>query len=288
MLLLGSTALGLTELAGDRYRNGDVIEEMFADGFWPIMADLVAFQARIVYPAAADYSESLRQDRNVGLDRFPGDGTDLYHRLAADPSMEALFYRCMRSWSRLSNPILVAKADLNGVRRVLDVGGGDGVNAIALAQAWPGVEFTVLDLPGAAAIARKKIADLGLTERIAVVEGDIFEDPYPAGHDAVLFANQLLIWSAAQNRRLLGNAHRALPDGGQVLIFSAISAETGDGPLYAALDNVYFATLPAGDSFIHSWDQYEQWLQERGFSAVRRLPGDTWTPHGVISATKQA
>ncbi|GAA3414850.1 methyltransferase [Streptosporangium vulgare] len=73
--------------------------------------------------------------------------------------------------------------------------------------------------------------------------GDIFNDPYPEGHDAVLFANQLVIWSPEQNRDLLRKAHAALPEGGRVMVFNVMSGDTGDGPLYSALDNAYFATL---------------------------------------------
>ncbi|CAM4349107.1 methyltransferase [Nocardiopsis rhodophaea] len=286
ILLLATTALRLTSLDGGRYRNAELIDSLFADGTWEIITDMVAFEAHIVYEAQADFTASLRADTNVGLRRFAGEGEDLYHRLAARPDLERLFYRCMRSWSRLSNPILVDKADLTGVRRVLDVGGGDGVNAIALARANPNVEFTVLDLPGAGAIAERKIAEAGLSDRITVAEGDIFDDDYPEGYDCVLFANQLVIWSAEQNLRLLRKAHRALADGGRVLVFNAMSDATKDGPLYAALDNVYFATLPAAQSTLYDWGQYEQWLTEAGFSRVERRPGETWTPHGVISGVK--
>jgi ubiquinone/menaquinone biosynthesis C-methylase UbiE len=283
MLLLGTTALGLTVRDGEGYRNADLIDRMFPDS-WEIIEDLVEFEARIVLPAGADFTESLRADSNVGLRRIPGDSDDLYHRLAGDPDLERLFYRCMRSWSRLSNPVLVANADLTGVRRVLDVGGGDGVNSIALATANPHVSFTVLDLPGALEFARKRIAETGLSDRISVQECDMFSDAYPPGHDCVLFANQLVIWSPEQNLRLLRKAYEALPEGGRVLIFSAMS--TDDGPLYAALDNVYFATLPTADSVIYHWNQYETWLSEAGFCDIRRLPGQTWTPHGVVSASR--
>lgn len=286
ILLLGTTAIGLTVLEDGRYRNADLVDRLMADGTWEIIRDIVAFEAHIVNVANVDFIESLRQGTNVGLRRFPGEGDDLYHRLSADPELERLFYRCMRSWSRLSNPILVANADLTGVRRVLDVGGGDAVNAIALATANPEVRFTVVDLPGAAVIARKKVAESGLTDRIDVAELDIFADRYPDGHDCVLFANQLLIWPPDQISRLLRKAYDALPPGGRVLVFSAMSDEGASGPLYAALDNVYFATIPAGGSRIYSWDAYERWLTEVGFASVRRLPGQTWTPHGVIEAVK--
>lgn len=286
ILLLGTTALGLTTVRDGRYRNGELVQEMFADGTWPIIEDLVAFQDRVTGPAALDFAASLRRDTNVGLRRIPGEGEDLYHRLSADPELEQLFYRCMRSWSRLSNPVLVRTADLSSVRRVLDVGGGDGVNSIALAKANPGVRFTVVDLPGAVAIARERIAGHGLADRIEARELDMFADPFPAGHDCVLFANQLVIWSPEENLALLRKAYAALPEGGRALVFSAISDETGDGPLYAALDNVYFATLPAASSTIYHWGQYEQWLAEAGFAKVVRLPGGTWTPHGVVEATR--
>lgn len=286
VLLLGTTALGLTVRDGDRYANAELIETMIADDSWNIIEDIVQFQERITIPAAADLVESLRQNTNVGLRSIPGEGDDMYHRLASQPEQEALFYRCMRSWSRLSNPVLVDRAELGGVSKVLDVGGGDGVNAIALAEANPGTSFTVVDLPGALDIASKRIAERGLDSRISVHPGDIFADGFPSGHDCVLFANQLVIWSPEENAALLSKAFDCLPPGGQVLIFNAFSDDTGDGPLYAALDNVYFATLPASSSTLYHWGQYEGWLRDAGFRSVERLPGKTWTPHGVLRAWK--
>lgn len=286
VLLQAAAALRLTTVADGRYRNAALVEQMFDDGSWEIIRDLVAFEANIVYPAQADTVESLRTDTNVGLGRFPGDGTDLYHRIAGIPELEQLFYRCMRSWSRLSNPVLVDRADLTGVRKVLDVGGGDGVNSIALAREYPDVEFTVMDLPGAGKIAERRIAEEGLDDRISVIDGDIFTGDYPTGHDCVLFANQLVIWTPEENKALLAKAHAALEPGGRVLVFNAMSDDSGDGPLYAALDNLYFQTLPTGGSRLYRWEQYEQWMTEVGFTDVRRHPGRTWTPHGVVSARR--
>lgn len=288
ILLLGTTALGLTVREDGRYHNSGLVDGMFDDGTWNMIEDLAEFQQNIAGPASVDFVASLRGNTNVGLRHFPGDGADLYQRIAGHPQLAQVFYRCMKSWSMLSNPVLVAGADLSSVGRVLDMGGGDGVNSIALAKANPGVEFTVFDLPGATEIAQNKIQRHGLRDRIGVVEGDMFADPFPKGHDCLLFANQLVIWSPEQNRLLLRKAYEALPDGGRVLIFSAISDETGDGPLYAALDNVYFATLPAGSSMLYHWAQYEEWLADAGFSEVVRIPGNTWTPHGLVGARKQA
>lgn len=286
ILLLGTTAVGLTVRTDGRYRNSDLVDGLCQEGTWAIIEDLVEFQHRITGPASVDFVASLRENTNVGLSHIPGDQPDLYQRLAGHPELARLFYRCMKSWSALANPILIKNADLAGVHSVLDVGGGDAVNSIALAKHNPDVRFTVLDLAGAVAIARDKIAEHGLADRIGVAEGDMFADPFPTGHDCLLFANQLVIWSPEDNRRLLRKAYEVLPNGGQVLIFNAMSDEAGDGPLYAALDNVYFATLPTSSSMIYDWAQYEEWLSEVGFAGIFRRPGDTWTPHGVIGAVK--
>jgi SAM-dependent methyltransferase len=286
ILLLGTTALDLTVRSDNKYFLGGLVSDLFREGSWEIIEDLTEFQHEIALPASIDFVASLREDTNAGLRRLPGDGDNLYQRLTSDPRTERLFFRCMKSWSSLSNPVLVANADLSAVRRVLDVGGGDGVNSIALAAANPDTEFTVLDMPGAAAIARDKIRGQDLERRISVAEGDMFSDPFPEGHDCLLFANQLVIWSPEQNLALLRKAYEALPDGGRLLIFNAFSDDAGDGPLYAALDNVYFATLPTPHSRLYSWAQYEEWLGCAGFAKAARFPGGGWTPHGVISAVK--
>jgi L-tyrosine C(3)-methyltransferase len=147
VLLLGTTSLGLTTKNGDGYHNCEIITEAFGSGLWPVLRDIVEFQARIAYLPATDYAESLRTGDNVGIRRFPGDTRDFYTRLANSESLEPLFYRGMNSWSRLSNPVLLEGIDYSGVDRVLDIGGGDGGNAIALASTHPHLRITVLDGP---------------------------------------------------------------------------------------------------------------------------------------------
>ncbi|MBV2366913.1 methyltransferase [Streptomonospora nanhaiensis] len=286
VLLLGTTALGLTAIDADGYRNGPPVAAAFGAGLWPVLRDIVEFQDRIAYLPAADYAESLRTGRNVGIRHFPGTTEDLYSRLSGVPGLEDLFYRCMHSWSRLSNPVLVAHPAFPQARRVLDVGGGDAVNAVALARAHPGLRVTVMDREGALAAARRTIGAAGLADRIATHAADIFAGVYPHGHDCVLFAHQLVIWSAEQNLALLRTAYEALPPGGAVLVFNAFADDDRTGPLYAALDNVYFSTLPFRDSTLYRWEECEGWLREAGFTDVRRTAGTGWTPHGVVSGRR--
>jgi len=286
ILLLGTTALRLTEKTGGGYRNCSALEQMFHADTWEGFKAIVAFEQYVVYEGQADYTESLRSNSNVGLRRIRGTGRDLYHRLSENPDLERTFYTYMRSWSELSNPLLIKGVDFSRHRKVIDAGGGDAVNAIALAKAYPHLEITVLEIAGTVPIARKRIAEAGLSDRVQAVVCDMFTQDFPAGHDCVLFSHQLVIWTPQENVGLLRRAYDALAPGGHVVVFNSISDNDGNGPLMAALDSVYFAALPAEGGMIYSYGQYEDWLREAGFRDISSLRCGGWTPHGIVQGIK--
>src|SRR5262249_50383096 len=137
ILLLGITALNLTRRIAGRYENSSPIEDLFHNGSWSIFRDLVMFEASIAYLSHSEYVVALRSATNAGLRWFPGTEPDLYRRLNNSPQLMELFYQCMNSWSRVSNSILSQSTWFEGCSHVLDVGGGDAVNALALANAFP-------------------------------------------------------------------------------------------------------------------------------------------------------
>ena len=87
---------------------------------------------------------------------------------------------------------------------------------------------------------------------------------------------------------LLRKANRALPMGGHVVIFSSMTDDTEDGPFIAAMASIYHTAIPVEGGRIYPWCYYERWLANAGFGDFRRIQSDSWTPHGVIVATKVA
>jgi ubiquinone/menaquinone biosynthesis C-methylase UbiE len=286
ILLLGTTALGLTVQRDGNYSAAEVVTELQQGSDWQRVKDTVAFEQYVVYEGQLDFTESLRTNSNVGLRRVRGTGRDLYHRLSENPQIESVFYRYMRSWSELANAHLVEQLDLSGAKKLLDCGGGDAVNSIALAEANPHLTAAIFEIPATEAIAQKKIAEAGLSDRVSVIVGDMFADPFPSGFDTIMFAHQLVIWTLEQNTFLLRKAYDALPAGGRLVIFNSMSNDDGDGPVVAALDSVYFAALPAEGGMIYSWEQHENCLREAGFQDFQRVACPGWTPHGILIATK--
>lgn len=287
ILLLGVTALHLTERRGDGYGNSPVVSELFANGHWDLVKAVVGFEAYITYPGLADFTESLRANSNVGLRRYPGTGATLYHRLTENPKMLEIFYHFMGTWSAMASRHLIRYADFSRSRRILDIGGGDGTMAIAVAGANPHARVTVLELPGVAELARKRVAAAGLSDRIEVTEGDIFADAYPPGHDTVMFVHQLQIWPLDRDVELLTSAYSALPAGGRVVIMNSMSEDAGDGPLMAALASPFFAAVAGEGGMIYAWKQYEESLLTAGFSQIERIRcTEALTPHGIMVGVK--
>ncbi|MBI1240532.1 methyltransferase [Umezakia ovalisporum] len=285
-LLLGLTALKLIQKVDNKYRNSLVIQMLFLEKSWQQFYDVVLFEAKIVYRGSLDYVESLRQNRNVGLRQFQGQGIDLYNRLHENPGLDKVFYNFMGSWSKLVNPLLFESVDFSNFHTVVDVGGGDATNSIALAQAFANVNITLMDIPDSCKIAQSNIDRHQLTDRIKVVGSDIFVDNFPQNQDCFLFIHVLVIWSLEKNTSLLRRAYEALKPGGSLVIFNMMTSDAEDGPVMAALDSSYFVSIPHEGGMIYSWSDHEQCLRNAGFTQMKRIDCNFWAPSGIIVATK--
>jgi len=164
----------------------------------------------------------------------------------------------------------------DGVRRMLDVGGGPATFAIAFAQANPGLRAEVLDLGPVLPIARGHIREAGLEDRVTVREGDLRSDPFGAGYDLVLVSAICHMLSEEENQDLLARCVGALAPGGRVAIREFILDPDRAGPPAAALFalNMLVGT-PRGNTYTEA--QYRAWLERAGCGGTARPdPAGEW------------
>jgi hypothetical protein len=284
ILMTGLAALRLVQKEGDRFRNVPSIEPLVTRASPENMIDVLGWQAHIVYPGEMDFVESLRQNRNVGLRHFEGEADNFYQRLAHNPFLAQVFHDAMSSLSRSANAELARLEVFDRIRHMVDAGGGDGTNAIALAQAHPQLRVTVFDHEVACDKARAKVAQAGLGGRIDARVGNFFVDPFPAGIDAIFFGHMMTIWSNERCTALLRRAYEALPEGGRVLLFNMMGDDDEVGPMSAALGSPYFLAVATGEGMIYSWREHEARLAAAGFRQTERhlLPKD----HGLLVGIK--
>lgn len=284
--MTGLTALKVVELESEAYHNAELTEQVLVKGKPGYAAPVLGWQAHIVYPGLQNFVQSLKESRNAGLEYFPGKGQTLYERLTQDKFKEQVFQDAMSALSSQANSFLPQVISLSEYKHVVDAGGGDGTNALALARAFSEVRFSVFDSPSVCAIAQKKISEAGLSDRVRIWEGDFFTGPFPEDVDCVLFSHILTIFSMDRNTALLKRVHASLPEGGAVIVFNMMGNDDESGPLSTALGSPYFLAIATGEGMLHPWKDYESALREAGFSEIRRVSDNLPLAHGILVARK--
>ena len=165
--------------------------------------------------------------------------------------------------------------------RFLDLGGGPGSYAIALAKRHPRLEGVVLDQT--VATAKRLILRAGLGTRLKTQAGNIFTSPLGTGYDAVIVSNVIHVFNDRENHTLLKRVRDALRPGGKVFI---VEFFLDDSPTRSPTSSVFslMMYLFTATGRCYSWRETKGWLKQLGFGQFKR---HRITPDiGTLEATK--
>ncbi|HEX6492779.1 MAG TPA: methyltransferase [Candidatus Dormibacteraeota bacterium] len=261
-------ALGLLTAIDGRYRNSALADRHLVPGRPEYFGGFVRFLHTREYAAMGRLTEALRTDLPTAWD--PGDERSSV--FAAEDESLQLFWDGAHPLSLACGEALAGALDLSAVRALLDVGGGTGGCAIGLCRRLPELRATVYELPFVADLARDRVAEAGMEDRIDVLDGDfITESDLPGGHDAMLLSSVLHNWDPQTVATLLGKCHRALEHGGVVVVAEAILDDAGAGPVGAArMGLTMLVETLGGRSYTES--EHRAALAAAGFVDVRAVP----------------
>jgi ubiquinone/menaquinone biosynthesis C-methylase UbiE len=180
----------------------------------------------------------------------------------------------------------VRRYDFSSYLTLLDVGGGSGGLAAAIAEACPNVQATVVDLPRLTPITRRLVNEAGAANRVQVVTADVVRDPLTGSFDvAVLRAFIQVLWPA-DACQVLKNVSAVVNPCGAIYVLGHILDNSRISPIEEVGYNLacmnYYERVPAE----YTEQEYKNWLAEAGFEQIERdkMPnGD-----GVITAKKPA
>lgn len=251
-------ALGLIECDGEVYRNSPVAAAYLAGQSPADLRPALRFWDRISYPAWIGMAEALATGPRQEL-------VDL------DEELQAVAAAGIEAFTAGSAAALAHTVDFARHRRLLDIGGGTGSWSLAAVGQHDHLHATVVELPAVAAVARQRVEDSGLVERIHVETVDAMTGELPAGHDLFLLANLVHYFSPEQNRDLLRRVRRAAGSQARLLLADFWTNRTHTEPVMAALIAGEFATqLRNGD--VYSVDEIRAWLPETGWRFVGHSP----------------
>jgi ubiquinone/menaquinone biosynthesis C-methylase UbiE len=153
----------------------------------------------------------------------------------------------------------------------LDLGGGPGTYAVAMAKRNPSLTVTVFDRQKILAVAREVAARQGLTNRVAFLAGDFMADGIGSGYDLILASSVIHSYAEREVRTILRKCARALAPHGRLAIHDFLLDETMTRPVDAALFSVHMLVVgAAGRSY--SVGEVSRWMVAAGFARPRHIP----------------
>ena len=256
-------SLGLLEQDGSRYRNSETAEAFLAD--IPGRLDLrpvLRYFDEIVYPRWEKFAEAIRTDQ--GQPQFSKFTTH----------QQQMFSAAVEVFSAPGAVALAGSYDFRRHHRLLDIAGGTGSFLIAVLQHHNALKGTLFELPGACAVARQRLANEPERSRIDVVEEDVFNDALPNGHDVVLIANVVHVFSAAHNIELMRKIRAHVMPGARLLLVDLWTDPSHSQPSAAALMSGQFL-LTSGEGQVYSEQEADEWLAQTRWKKLERktLPG---------------
>jgi 2-polyprenyl-3-methyl-5-hydroxy-6-metoxy-1,4-benzoquinol methylase len=259
------SALGLVEARGEAYLMAPAMAALFQ----PDDADLSFF---------LEHSHDMYDGWGANLERWVRD--ESWQTRQRDAAGRQRFGQAMRAMGTHVARRVAAALDLDGVARMLDIGGGVGHFAEAFVRRAPGIQATVLDVPEVAEMGRQRVAASDLAEQIRFVGGDYTETETDRDYDLALLANVLHQEREETAKLLVSRAARATRSSGRVVVvdFSIDSQkrENPIGALFAINMRSFGDTYPA--------DVIESWMTDAGLVTFQR---EDLGPHRwILSSSK--
>ncbi len=179
-----------------------------------------------------------------------------------------LFNESMTGFSAAVDDPVAAAAELDGVRSIVDVGGGQGRLLRTILDAHPQIERAVLfDQPQVLVEAQPVIAGSEENGRLELVGGDFFTD-VPAGADVYLMKMILHDWTDDECVKILQNCRRAMNPGGRVLAAEIVLDPTSSDWFPYFLDLQILVCLSGGE---RTQEEFDQIYRSAGLRLTRIL-----------------
>ncbi len=258
VLLDALSAMGLLMKSGSRYQTDpDLLPYLRLDSPQSVLP--MIRHAATIWNNWSNLTSIVTE--TGGVERAPG--------RFGDPEDRKAFIGAMHVVAREIAPNIV-KAIPGSARRLLDVGGGSGSYTLAFLKAHPDMTATLFDLPEVVGMARTRITEAGLMDRVIFAAGDFYKDMLPPGHDLAMVSAIIHMNSAEQNLALYKKIWDALVPGGRIVIRDHVMNQNKTAPKSGALFAINMLVgTPGGGTY--TYEEIQTGLIAAGFEKVQLL-----------------
>ena len=223
---------------------------------------------RRAYRFWADLTDGLRTGNPQNEARHAG--TPFFETMVADPAQLEAFMSAMNGASIGNFQALARAFPFDRYQSMTDVGGADALLSRQVAAAHRHIRCITFDLPPVSAIAERRIAADGLSDRITAVSGDFFEDPLP-GAQVITMGMVLHDWNLEKKKLLVRKAFEALPEGGAFITIESIIDDARRSNSFGLFMSLMML-IEFGDAFDFTAAEFGDWCREAGFRRFETIP----------------
>ncbi|MGJ5815759.1 methyltransferase [Paludibaculum fermentans] len=280
-LLDGCVGLSLLTKSGELYSNTQEAEVYLRRDSPDTLSGYILYSDQVLFQLWSHLDDAIREGSHRWDQSFGGRSA-LFDHFFRTPEARETFLSGMHGLGQIGSPAVVRIFNLNQFRHMVDLGGATGHLSIAACERYGNLRATVFDLPAVVEAARPHIAASRAADRLAVVAGDFFADPFPPA-DLYAVSRILHDWSEEKIQRLLTKIHAALPSGGALLIAETLLDEDASGPVSSQMQSLNMLICTEGRE--RTATEYKALLESCGFTRVEARR--TGTPLDAVLAFKK-
>ncbi|OIV95178.1 hypothetical protein TanjilG_21568 [Lupinus angustifolius] len=191
-------------------------------------------------------------------------GMNAFDYSSTDPRFNEIFNKAMFNSTLIMKKILQVYKGFEQINRLVDVGGGLGLNLKLITSKYPNLKGINFDLPHV-------IQHAPQYDGVEHVAGDMFES-VPKG-DAILMKSILHDWSDEQCLKLLKNCYKAIPENGKVIVVDSIlpmvPEETASAKFGFGSDLFMMTQNPGGKE--RTQQEFMELATSSGFSDIKLI-----------------
>jgi N,N-dimethyltransferase/O-methyltransferase len=267
---------GLLEQAGGAYAPSTTARTAILDAYSQPTWAFLAREWRERYPVVQDLTRHIREPGSV----WAAQGLtppNYFKRMVEDPDEARRFTRMLYEGHLPYADALADFLDMEGVKRLMDLGGGSGVVSLALLRRHPRLSAVVVDIPHVCVagreLARQAAPELVADGRITYHAADFERDELPAGFDRILQCDV-----GPYNEAMFRKIRALLNPGGRLVIVDYFSPTEGVAPR-ACLCWAFLGSLNNPESGFPTVEEVQAPLERAGF---RLLSQSALPPKGAV------
>lgn len=239
------------------------ILDAFQAETWALLAE----EARGRAPSLRDLPDHIATPGPV-LPALERRRPSFYELMERDRALAGRFTRMLFDLHRELAAALAEALDLRGSRRLMDLGGGSGVIAMALLRRHQNLAAVVVDMAAVCEAGRELAKGSEVAERLSYHPADFLRGELPGGFDVVLECDV-----DVYDEALLPKVRAALDPGGRFVVVDQLAKSPGEAPPSRA-HWAFHRSLAEPDFAYPSAGEVTERVERAGFRLVseRRLP----------------